>query len=265
MPRRWLFVFCCLWLSPAVLTEQVFAEPVFVEPVFEGQGPAEKEGKEFVVGTFSFVKDIKGPNRVALLVGRALSEYGYQMRLEYMPGKRLMAQLNTGAIDADLVRAIDLSRGFENIVRVEEPISRVCGLIYRLKERDQLALSDAESPASLGVYAGAPGVASTLLRKFPSVELVSFKTLAQGVKMLMHERIDFLVIPDVQAPALITGTDKPLSLASVFKLGDSYLHVHKRHDELAVRLAASIKLLKRRFPLPGCAPEASSGFQAGGR
>jgi len=250
MLRRCLSVLCSLWLSALV-----FAEPAF----------AEKKGREFVVGTFSFVKEIKGPNRVALLVERALSEYGYQMRLEYMPGKRLMAQLNTGVIDADLIRAIDLSRGFENIVRVEEPINRVCGLIYRLEERDQLALSDAESPVSVGVYSGAPGVASTLLRMFPPVELVYFKSLAQGIKMLMHERIDFLVIPDVQAPALITGTDKPLRLASVFKFGDSYMHVHRRHDELAVRLAASIKLLKRRFPLPSCALETSPVFHAGGR
>jgi len=263
MLRRWPSVLCCLWLSVLACVAPALAEQEVLEPRLLEQRLAEKAGKEFVVGTFSFVKEIAGPNRVALLVERALSEYGYKMRLEYMPGKRLMAQLNTGAIDADLIRAIDLSRGFENIVRVEEPINRVCGLIYRLAERSQLALNDAESPSKLGVYAGAPGVASTLLRKFLLVELVSFKSLEQGIKMLLHERIDFLVIPDVQAPALISGTEKPLSLASVFKFGDSYMHVHKRHDELAVRLAASIKLLKRRLPISSCTLETSPNFQAG--
>ena len=210
--------------------------------------------QEFVVGTFAFARREK-PSYVGLLVEKALAEYGYQLRIKHFPGKRLMAQLNTGDIDGDLGRTLNLTRAFENIVRVEEPLFRPCALLYRLASRPPLDINNVVSELRIGTISGGPGGNSLLTDRWPTADLVTFKSFQQAGQLLMNDRIDLVALPAAQRSVFLDTLERPVVLQGVFHLQPVYMHVHKRHDELAVRLAASIKLLKRQHPSRDCVRE----------
>lgn len=247
-----LFFLAC----SAVTAAQPQIKPVTDENSVEAIPSRSQDLKPFVVGTFKFtsktIKRTPKANYSAYLIERALLEYGYRMELKTYPGRRLMAQLNTGAIDGDMARTFDMSVGFANVIRVEEPIVRPCVLLLRTAANHSIDINNPDKPVKIGLFAGAPGGAAIVLSRWPSAELVNFENLKQGAQLLMSDRIDLFAIGEVQLPMVSQFIDRPIERQDAFYLPPLYMHVHKRHDELAVRLAASLKLLKRRFPAPTC-------------
>lgn len=209
-------------------------------------------GEIFVAGSFAFSRGSKDITYGRDLIRQALTEYGYRLEVKHFPGRRLGAQLNSGAIDGDMGRAFDMSQGSDTIIRVPEPIRSECALLYRLNTRGPLVMDDAENPVSVGIFAGAPGGARMLLNRWPKVKLVHYENLKQGALMLSHERIDLVAIGALQRNMLINHTERPLAVEDAFALPPIYMHVHQRHAALAPRLAASIKRLKQQFPPPNC-------------
>ncbi len=188
----------------------------------------------------------------AQLLERSLSLHGYQMELISVPGKRLMSQLNRGEVDGDLLRSVDLSRGFEAIIRVNEPVGSSCLSVYRLRERaDIIHGTEGQSPV-LAVYHGAPGAYGFFSRYWPDVQLVHFSKLEQGVKMLTHERIDLIAVHDLDRHYIEALSDRPLQRYARVNLALDYVHINARYADLAQPLAATLKRLKQTFSPPQC-------------
>lgn len=204
----------------------------------------------FHMGTFSFVEGLDAIGPTIDLLDRALELHGFDMQMDYFPGKRLMAQLNNGLVDGDLYRSANLSRGFENVVRVDEPLGQVCSLFFSLHERADI--DPQELGARIGIYSGIPAVEASVRRRWPSIELVFFKHLSQGAQMLLHHRIELVAVHTGQEEALKHLVDKPVVLDSGIVIAPGYTHLHRRHASLAKELAVTIHNLKRQASLLAC-------------
>jgi len=208
--------------------------------------------KELRIGTFDFARDVTGIKKATKLINEAMLIHGYRMRLEYFPGKRLMAQLNSGLLDGDLLRSVNLSRGFSNVVRVEEPILQPCGLFFQLAQRESLGVT---GPFRLGIYDGIPEAIAQISRLYPEAKFVYFKKMRQGIDMLEHRRIDLITVPFGQEARFHRLSHLPVTLAEGISLTPGYMHLHRRHSQLALELVPTLKALKQKASLDDCTPE----------
>lgn len=188
----------------------------------------------------------------ARLMDEALLQQGYRMELVSMPGKRLMSQLNRGQVDGDLIRTVDLSRGFERVLRVPESIGSICGTVYRLLERPEVNIKQSRRGTVLALYNGAPGASSFFLRHWPAVEQAYFGFLPQGIKMLTHERVDLIAAHDLDREYLRSLSDRPLQPYARFHLEPTYFHVHANYEALIGPLAKTLNRLKQTMTPPSC-------------
>ena len=235
-------------LSAAQLpgTHKETTQPLTTKPL-----PKQVPLARFVLGSFDFVRNDAPPGFTGRLIQRALAEQGYRMEVEYFPGRRLIGQLNAGAIDGDFPRAYDLSREFDNIVRVNEPIRRLCVPIYRLKSR-ALPVATGVAPIKIGLIAGALSGPKMLKSHWPGAEIVYFESTRQGLQLLQNERIDLLTLAGYQHQNVLAQVQRSLQIEHIFYLPYTYMHVHRRHALLAEKLAESFKRLKQQQPEPSC-------------
>ena len=207
------------------------------------------------VGTFSYSRNLESMLVAERVVREALSHHGYKMQIEYYPGKRLMAQLNNGELDGDLIRAANLGYGFQNIVRVEEPLIRTCGLVFGLQERREVSIDDTTRSVKLGIVDGVPDALEKVVRRYRHVELVFFKNLRQGVDMLEHHRVEFIAIPDAQEDKLRGRVQKPVDLVGGVLLEPGYFHLHTRYRALATDLASTVRQVKTLHNIHNCSQD----------
>ena len=235
--RLWLW----LWLVSASLSPPVWS--------------IESEQKVLSLGTFEFNRNLNQMPIGEELVRKSLAEHGYAMQLEYFPGKRLMVQLNSGRLDGDLYRSVNLSRAFDNVVRVDEPLLRSCGLIFRLSSRPDVDVHNRNSALSLGVYDGVPAASNEILRQYPHLKLVFIKKLQQGIDMLSHHRIELLALPLTQEPALHQRLQESTDVVGAIELPSFYLHLHSRHRQLAQDLVPTLQRFKKELTTQTCSLE----------
>lgn len=212
---------------------------------------AQEPPKTLQIGTLDFVSHTEGIAAVETMIREAFSLHGYTMDLGYYPGKRIIAQLNNGLLDGDLFRTINLARGFENVVRVDEPLINSCGLFLKISGRS-VDLTNLDHATRMGLHHGAPGALYLLRTKYPHVEFTFFKKLGQGVEMLEHDRIDLLVILSGQEPYVKRVQRKSLDLVGGIVLSPFYLHLHSRHRQLALDLAPTLHRLKQDVKMTIC-------------
>jgi len=212
----------------------------------------ESEQKILSLGTFEFNRNLNEMPRGEELVRKSLAAHGYAMQLEYFPGKRLMVQLNSGRLDGDLYRAVNLSRAFDNVVRVEEPLLKSCGFVFRLSSRPDVDIHNRNNTLNIGVYDGAPAASNELLRRYPHLKLIFIKKMQQGVDMLSHQRIEFLALPHTQEALLSQLLQEPTDVVDVIELPSIYLHLHSRHRQLAQDLVPTLKRFKKELRTETC-------------
>ncbi len=188
----------------------------------------------------------------AQLIEKALARHGYQLELISVPGKRLMSQLNRGEVDGDLIRSVDLSRGFDSVLRVPEVLGSSCGSVYRLQTRSAFNVEEAMHNVSVAAYHGAPGASSFFLRLWPAVTLEFFTSLPQGLKMLAHERVDLIAVHDLDQRYLEALSERPLQRYARFNLEPNFFHVHSKYKALVLPLTKTLRDLKRNFPPTHC-------------
>lgn len=188
----------------------------------------------------------------AYLIDMALARHGYQLELVSVPGKRLMSQLNRGEVDGDLFRSVDLSRGFESVLRIPESVGSTCGSVYRLKIHESFDIGRAMHDVSIAAYHGAPGASSFFLRQWPAANFEFFSSLPQGFKMLSHERVDLIAIHDLDERYLQALSERPIARYARFNLEANYFHLHRKYVALVQPLTETLKALKQQYPPPLC-------------
>lgn len=215
---------------------------------------AQEPPKALRIGTVDFVSQLEGIPAVEAMIREAFSIHGYRMDLSFYPGKRIIAQLNNGLLDGDLFRTINLARGFENVVRVDEPLVGSCGLFLKVSEKP-VDLSNLSQATRMGIIHGAPGISAMLRDKYPHAKLTFFKKLEQGVDMLEHDRLDLLVIISGQESYVKRVQRKKLVLAGGVVFSPFYIHLHSRHKQLALDLAPTLRRLKQDVEMTLCDQE----------
>lgn len=171
------------------------------------------------------------------------AELGYQVQMEYVPGRRMIIELNRGIMDVDLVRAVDISRGFDNITRVDHPWINSCILAVGLQGQRQAFLDAAtlEREQNVGVITGTPGLLALIAREWPAAKITEYKSDRQAALMLQHQRVDFIITPHVSWGGLSEASVRRLEVFDIVTEMEGYMHVHKSHAEMIPALIASMK------------------------
>ena len=207
--------------------------------------------KPFVVGAINSIQEHEDFYEQWLL-REALLRHGYELEIRFFPGKRLMVELNNGNVDGDMLRVMDLSRGFDQVVRVDARFSQSCGWVYQLTDNDIAN----EAKKRVGLYRGTPGGNATISRIMPDAEIVHFSTLEQGAKQLANGRVDYVALIARQVEGFKLLVRRPITPKTKVALPFSYTHFHRRHAQLAKDIVPTILELQQQRPIPLCHIEA---------
>lgn len=221
----------------------------FALSVAADEPPSHSSLKPFVMGGVSYLQyhPESYPHR---LVRDALQLHGYRMEMRYFPGKRLLSELNRGNVDGDLLRTVDLSQQLADVVRVEWPISGSCAWVYGL---EQASLNPAnQSRPKLGLYRGTPGGHKMAAAVMPDAQVIQFNSLTQAAKMLENQRVDLIGLVTWQIKPFTQLMQRPVAAYGQFVLPPNYVHLHRRHGDLAKSLVETLRQLQLDRPSPQC-------------
>ncbi len=175
------------------------------------------------------------------------------MRLEaaVFPTMRASLMADQGSIDGEMVRAPSYAAAHPDLVRVDEPMFDVAFAIYAAKAMPGAnRLEDLVAADTHGVYRRGVAVCENALKPaLPADRLSEVTTTAQGLGMLVARRgvffceLDSSVWNEVSA---LSARDAA-AVQKLFNLGNPvplYPYLHRKHAELAPRLAAVLKQMK---------------------
>ncbi len=250
------------------------AMPVTVTRI---QPPSELEASEersvFRIGSGLNLQGTAASNDAQQWLDYVFAEIGKEVRFEYIPGRRMMIELNTGEVDVDLARAIDISRGFDNIERIDHPWMNACSIVVGLAKnkkayRRPLTVGEdvdliADAPV-VGIFSGSPAMAASAERSFPGYIVVEYKSDRQAVLLLQHGRVDAIITSHLNWEHLRDMAERPLDVYDVLGEAPIYMHIHKKHlpkiphiitglkkyaDKIA-HLSCDIDQLRANYQLP---------------
>jgi ABC-type amino acid transport substrate-binding protein len=203
-----------------------------------------QEAGKFRVGSGLNFEGTAASNDVQLWLNFIFEELAKDIRLEYIPGRRMMIGLNTGEVDVDLARAVDISRGFDNIERVDHPWMHVCSIVVGLAKNK--AGLQAETPSILeggdgvsdnivetpviGIFSGSPAMTAAAERYFPDYIVVEYKNDRQAVMLLQHRRVDLIISTHLNWDHLQEMAELPLDIYDMQGATPIYMHIHKKHQ-----------------------------------
>jgi len=192
----------------------------------------------------SYIDHPKSANYFSLII-KSYNDIGFRVELVKMPTERRLMALDEGLVDADLIASANISKRFDNLVKVHPTIGTASlFLLCRVGLKCDLDLLKDENAT---IYSG--GGAKNAAEELFSPVKAKIKTLeieTTLLKMIALGRIDYLLWPDVKG-----------SLEGEVKLRIQYIEVgqlsifhfmHKKHIEhkpaLEKALARNLKILK---------------------
>lgn len=186
-----------------------------------------------------------------LIYGEAFKRLGLSMRLESYALKRQGLQMAAGSIDAEANRAHGYGATQPNLVRVEETILELQLALFtanpslRLQRLDELAANGMQVEYRRGLLL----CENAFKPVVPANRLSDVTTEEQGLKKLQASRTD-LYCDFTLTVAIAMRTPELKGGAEVRKVMDvgkpilTYPYLHKKHAELAPRLAVVLKKMK---------------------
>lgn len=229
------------WLSPLLLIAGLLCSA----PPAHSQTPA---------APFLMAGDI-GPNTyifkwVSLIYGEAFKRLGIPLQISTYSLARRSALANEGAIDGEVSRIYAYADANPHLIRVEESVLDFTFALFtanpnvHLKRIEDLAAGNLTVEYRRGIL-----MCENSLKKFvPEARLSNVTSTEQGVKKLIAARTDVYCDIDVYVPEVlhsqnfkgVTTVHKLFDIASV----PTYPYLHKKHADLAPRLAAVLKQMK---------------------
>ncbi|NRF65809.1 hypothetical protein HLB44_02295 [Aquincola sp. S2] len=205
----------------------------------------------FVMGT-TRPEDTAAGQWVRKIYGEAFRRLGIPVRFEVHPVMRLGVLLSQGELDGETVRGPDYASGLADVIRVDEPVWNAVFALYATHPALTLArLQDLPATRWRGVYArGAVECERTLIPLLAADRLIDVQITEQAVSMVATGRADFLCGFDLvvlSAPPAAPEARATAPLRKLINVGDPvplYLHVNRKHAELAPRLAATLRQMK---------------------
>jgi ABC-type amino acid transport substrate-binding protein len=176
--------------------------------------------------------------------------------LKSYPPKRGAELVTQGQADGDTGRIYQFNQSgnYPNHVRVEEWISENAVTVFAVDS--SMTLNDWETLEGknyrVGYRRGIRNIGTKLSEVVESDNIVLFDTYEQGLKMLATGRIDMLLSGDNSLfidKLLAKGRLDDVDVSSIKNLGaletiKVYPYLHKRHADLAPKLAETIREMK---------------------
>jgi polar amino acid transport system substrate-binding protein len=173
------------------------------------------------------------------------------MELASYPTQRIGALLNQGSIDAETARARIYAQAHPELIRVDESVFDIAFALYAANPA--IAVKRLEDLRTLKPRAGYPrGVLyceKALQSVLPPEQIFDTTQTAQGLLMLLSGRVDVFCAVDLAVQgALAESADLKrvtgIRQLMVLEAAPLYPYLHRKHAELAPRLAATLKEMK---------------------
>jgi len=207
------------------------------------------DAKPFFIGTSQEAETFAGrwQRRIYPELFRRL---GMTVQFRVMPLQRLTIASEQGAVDGEVARIGSYASQHPELVRVDEPVYDIVWALFsidkglRLGSLNELAVQPLRVTYQRGI-----AICETALKAVvPADRLLDVGTDAQGFNMLRVGRSDLHCTGDLTLPTLqslpelrsvdITHRVLEIGVNPLFPL------VHKRHADLAPRMAAALKQMK---------------------
>lgn len=194
------------------------------------------------------------------------------LEIDIYPLKRLSALVDAGEVDGELLRVRGYAAAHPDLIRVEEPVFDVSIVLYAANPSMKLSrVEDLPATDWYADYRRGVGVCESLLtQSLPRQRIVDVTTTEQGIRKLLAGRtdlfcdIDLAVLAELQASEF-KGSAGIRALLSVGNPIPLYPYLHKKHAELAPRLAATLKRMKAEGLIQRYRAEAEKPPAAPGR
>lgn len=227
------------------------SEPAIPVTVTRIQASTDNSAKEelgaFRIGSGLNFQGTAASDHVQLWLEFVFAGLDKDVRLEYIPGRRMMIELNTGEVDVDLARAIDISRGFDNIERIDHPWMSVCTVVVGLAKnsakfqgKTSVATEDSSTPV-VGIFSGSPAMTAAADRNFPDHIVVEYKNDRQAALLLQHGRVDAIISTHLNWEHLQDMAELPLAIYDMLGVAPIYMHIHKKHQAKIPKIIAGFK------------------------
>lgn len=181
----------------------------------------------------------------------AFRRLGTPVAFSHQPSRRIMALMDEGALDGDVLRVQAYAQAHPNQLRVEEPVMVVTFSLYTADPSLRLPrLEDMTGSNLLGEYRRGVAICENTLKRFlPPASVSDVTTADQGIKKLLSRRTDVFCDNDVSIlTELLTPTFKDAKgVRRLVDIGSPlalYPYLHQRHAAMAPRFAAVLKGMK---------------------
>ncbi len=240
-----LFLLCCGWIlpgSPGAEESAVSGKEVAISQA------ADAETLHLGYGT--------GWNDVGLALARkvysvAFGRAGKRVKISPMPSERALIEANAGRLDGDATRFGNarVENQYTNLIRVQEPllVSNTSAFSIRFSAEIRNWSDVAELSPGIVYVRGYKLIESRLSAMELQARAFRVADHAKALRFLMAGRADILISTE---SAVRTFLGEPefrnagIRRIGVLERDSPYLYLHKRHAELADRLASVLRQLK---------------------
>jgi len=179
----------------------------------------------------------------ALWLETALADVGYKAQIHWLPGRRILSQVSSGALDGDLARSQDVvDASFPHLIRVPTLYGRACYAGYRFEPLLKQLPESQLGTLQIGVFEGLLNVQRLAQEHWPNAQLSTVNDPLKALKMLASGRLNYLLLPPQTKAQLerISGKTLIQSTPHVIQF-DTYIFLNPRHASLAPRLAEALQ------------------------
>jgi hypothetical protein len=189
---------------------------------------------------------------VTKIYGEAFKRLGIPFRLDNYTLARRAALVEEGAADGETSRIYSYGDNKPYLVRVEESLIDFGFSFYTANPKVRVErFEDLRATNYLVEFRRGILLCENTVRQFVPAERTSdVTTQEQGLKKLLAGRtdlycdIDVYVLQELQSPELNDSAKKVRKVIGIGKSVSTYPFLHKRHADLAPRLAAVLKQMK---------------------
>ena len=232
---------CCRTLLATVLlsTAWLHAPPAWPAPA-----------APFVMGTIQTDETYSG-KWVRKIYGEAFRRLGVRLEVTAFPTQRLSVLTDHAGVDGDVARVYGYAAAHADLVRVEEPVMEVVLALFTTDSSRVLKrLEDLPASGLRGIYLRGVAICENTLRPLLTPDRLTDTTEeSQGLSMMLAGRADFYCTSDLSMQTLLRRAEfkEVRTLRKLLVLNDAlafYPYLHRKHAELAPRLAAVLKQMK---------------------
>lgn len=221
---------------------------------------AEPVDKTLILGMPAGMVQVSQQNPHYRWLQQALAVHGYRFELRQVPAKRLLQQVDQGALDGDISRVPSVVVPYRHLVQVVTPFLVSCYAGYGVDppaaEPDQGRRP--ELLLRVGLVRGSEWIQQRASQRWPEESLLSLNDYPQGLKQLMAGRLDLLLMPEqLLATRQIRRLQETRGISLLRQTDwmaafESYIYLHERHRNLAVKLAEALTATKPDFVSADC-------------